>query len=52
MVTPLNFQTQAGAGKYKLDASATGYVSQLGSEITVVSSATLSNQNFTLVPTP
>jgi hypothetical protein len=52
MVTPLNFQAQAGAGKYKLEASATGYVAQLGSEITVASGATLPNQNFTLVLAP
>ena len=53
LVTPLNFQPQnAMAGKYKLEASAAGYVTLLGSEITVVSGATLANQNFTLVAAP
>ena len=51
MVTPLNFQPQdANAGKYKLEASATGYQTQLGSEITVLFGSILPNQNFTLVP--
>jgi hypothetical protein len=53
MITPLNFQTQnATAGKYKLEASASGYATQLGSEITATSGAILPNQNFTLVPAP
>ena len=51
MVTPLNFQTQnASAGKYRLEASATGYQTQLGSEITVTFGSILPNQNFTLIP--
>ena len=51
MVTPLNFQPQAAsAGKYKLEASATGYQTQLGAEITVLFGSILPNQNFTLVP--
>ena len=51
MVTPLNFQAQnATAGKYKLEASATGYQTQLGSEITAAFGSILPNQNFTLVP--
>jgi hypothetical protein len=52
MVVPLNFQAQIGAGKYKLEASATGYVTQLGSEITALFGSILPNQNFTLAPTP
>jgi hypothetical protein len=53
LVTPLNFLPQtANAGKYKLEASASGYVAQLGSEITVVSASILPNQNFTLVVAP
>ncbi|HTN49537.1 MAG TPA: DUF4382 domain-containing protein [Burkholderiaceae bacterium] len=53
MVSPLNFQPQnSSAGKYKLEASATGYVTQLGSEITVLFGAILPNQNFTLVAAP
>jgi hypothetical protein len=36
MVTPLNFLAQAAtAAKYRVAASATGYVPQLGSEVTV-----------------
>jgi hypothetical protein len=51
MVTPLNFQPQAAsAGKYKLEASAIDYQTQLGSEITVMFGSILPNQNFTLVP--
>jgi hypothetical protein len=51
MVTPLNFQAQsASAGKYKLEAAATAYQTQLGSEITVAFGSILANQNFTLVP--
>jgi hypothetical protein len=51
MVTPLNFQPQAAsAGKYKLEASASDYQTQLGSEITVAFGSILPNQNFTLVP--
>ena len=53
MVTPLNFVAQAAnAAKYKLEASATGYQTQLGAEITVVPAATLGGQNFTLVVAP
>jgi hypothetical protein len=51
LATPLAFQAQAAnAGKYKLEASATDYQTQLGSEITVTSGSILPNQNFTLVP--
>jgi len=51
MVTPLNFVAQtASAGKYKLEASATGYQTQLGNEITAVFGSILGGQNFTLVP--
>ena len=51
MVTPLNFQPQAAnAGKYKLEASAIDYQTQLGGEITVTFGSILPNQNFTLVP--
>lgn len=52
MVTPLNFQVQSGGGKYRLEASATGYLTQLGSEITVPSGSILPDQNFTLAPAP
>ena len=53
MVTPLNFVAQAAnAAKYKLEASSTGYQTQLGAEITVVPAATLGAQNFTLVVAP
>ena len=48
---PINFLTPGGtATKYKLEASATGYATQLGLEITVPSGGTLGAQNFTLVP--
>ena len=50
--TSITFVAQSGAAKYKLEASATGYVTQLGSEITVPSGGTLGAQNFTLVPAP
>ena len=51
MITPLNFVPQpASAGKYKLEASAIGYQTQLGAEITVTFGAILGGQNFTLVP--
>jgi hypothetical protein len=53
LATPLNFQPQpANASKYKLEASATGYVTALGNEITVVFGAIVPNQNFTLVVAP
>jgi hypothetical protein len=53
LVTPLNFQAQAAsASKYKLEASATGYLTQLGGEITVTFGSILGNQNFTLSPAP
>lgn len=53
MVTPLNFQAQAAsAGKYKLEASASGYLTQLGSEITVTMGTLLGSQDFTLAPAP
>ncbi len=51
LVTPLNFQAQnASAGKYRLEASATGYQTQLGGEITVTFGSLLLDQDFTLVP--
>jgi len=51
MVTPLTFQAQAAsAGKYKLEASAFGHQSQLGSEIIVLFGSILPDQDFTLVP--
>jgi hypothetical protein len=51
--TSITFVAQGGAAKYKLEASATGYVTQLGSEITVPSGGgTLGAQNFTLVQAP
>ncbi len=49
MVTPLNFVAQsASAGKYKLAASATGYLPALGSEVTVTFGSILGGQDFTL----
>jgi hypothetical protein len=49
MVTPLNFQPQAAsAGKYRLEASAIDYQTQLGGEITVMFGSILPNQNFML----
>jgi hypothetical protein len=51
MVTPLNFQAQAAsAGKYKVEASATGYVTQLSIEVTATVGAITPVPNFTLVP--
>jgi len=51
MVMPLNFQEQpASAGKYKLEASATGYVKQLSGEVTAVPGAVTPVPNFALVP--
>jgi len=53
LATPLNFAAQpASAGRFRLEASATGYVTQRAGEITVVPSGTLAGQNFTLVPAP
>jgi hypothetical protein len=50
MVTPLGFQPQAAsAGKYKVEASATGYVTQLGIEVTAIFGAITLVPNFTLV---
>jgi hypothetical protein len=49
MVTPLNFQPRAAnAGKYKLEASATDYLTALGNEVTVTFGAILGGQSFTL----
>jgi hypothetical protein len=51
MVTPLGFQPQAAsAGKYKVEASATGYVTQLGIEVTAIFGAITLVPNFTLAP--
>ena len=51
MVSPLNFTAQAAtAGKYKVEASATGYVTQLGNEVTATFGAITPVPNFTLVP--
>jgi hypothetical protein len=53
MPTPLVFQPQAAnAAKYRLEASATGYTTQLGGEITAVNGTPLTGQNFTLVAAP
>jgi Domain of unknown function (DUF4382) len=49
---PITFAPQSGAAKYKLEVSATGYTTQLGSEITVPSGGTLGAQDFTLVVAP
>jgi Domain of unknown function (DUF4382) len=46
---PIVFVNQGGGAKYKLEASATGYTTELGPEITVPTGATLPAQNFTLV---
>lgn len=51
-VMPINFIAQAGAGSYKLEASAIGYVTQLGSTITLTSGGVLGSQNFTLLVAP
>ena len=52
MITPLDFQAQAAsAGKYKVEASATGYVTQLSSEVTATSGAIITPvPDFSLVP--
>jgi hypothetical protein len=53
MPTPLNFQAQAAnAAKYKIEASATGYVTQLGMEVTAVFGAITPVPGFTLVLAP
>jgi len=53
MITPLNFQPQAvNAGKYKLEASAAGYLTALGNEITVMFGSILGGQNFMLTTAP
>lgn len=44
----LSFVAQAGPGKYTLEASATGYQTMLGSEITVPVNGTLTGQDFAL----
>jgi len=50
LVTPLNFQEQAAsAGKYKVEASAAGYVTQLGDEVTATFGAITPVPNFTLI---
>jgi hypothetical protein len=51
MITPLNFQAQAAsAGKYKVEASATGYVTQLSSEVSATFGAVTPVPTFTLIP--
>ena len=51
MVTPLNFQAQAAsAGTYRVEASATGYVTQFRNDVTAAFGATTLVPNFTLVP--
>jgi hypothetical protein len=50
MITPLDFQAQAAsAGKYKVEASATGYVTQVGNEVTAVFDAITQVPAFALV---
>jgi hypothetical protein len=50
MATPLNFQAQAAsAGKYKVEASATGYTAQLSNEVTAVFGAITEVPAFALV---
>jgi len=51
LVTPLNFVAQGGAGKYKLEASATAYLTQLSGEITV-NTGIVVGPNFTLQLAP
>ena len=51
LTTPLNFQPQpASAGKYKVEASATGYVTQLSNEVIAAFGSITPVPNFTLVP--
>jgi len=53
LVTPLAFQPQAAnAGKYKVEASATGYVTQLSDEVTAAFGAITPVPTFTLVAVP
>jgi hypothetical protein len=50
MATPLNFQAQAAsAGKFKVEASATGYTAQLSNEVTAVFGAITEVPAFALV---
>lgn len=44
----LSFVSQAGPGRYTLEASATGYLTKLGSEVTVSADTTLPGQDFIL----
>lgn len=46
----LNFQPQTTAGRYRLEAAATGFQKQTGSEIVVPGGGSLPAQNFTLAP--
>jgi hypothetical protein len=48
----LVFADAGGAGKYTLEASATGYQTMLGGEITVMPDTELGGQDFALVPAP
>lgn len=48
----LAFVSQAGPGQYTLEASATGYLTKLGSEITVPAGAILPAQDFPLTAAP
>jgi hypothetical protein len=51
MITPLDFQAQAtSAGKYKVEASAAGYATQLSSDVTAVFGAVTPVPDFTLIP--
>jgi hypothetical protein len=52
-VTPLPLVPQdPRAAKHTLEASATGYATKLGTEITVSSSTPLTGQDFALVVAP
>ena len=48
----LTFVSQAGPGKYTLEASATGYLAKRGSEVTVPADGILPAQDFLLTTAP
>ena len=48
----LSFVSQAGPGKYTLEASATGYSAMSRSEVTVTADVTLPGQDFDLIVAP